>query len=51
MEDFTGGITEVVELKAKAPKNLFDMMTKANQRSSLMGCSIEVLLLDIFFIC
>lgn len=41
MEDFTGGITEVIELRGKAPKNLFDMMMKANQRSSLMGCSIE----------
>ena len=42
MEDFTGGMTESFDLGSKAPKNLFSIMTKAHQRQSLMGCSINV---------
>ncbi|CAK9301675.1 unnamed protein product [Gordionus sp. m RMFG-2023] len=40
MEDFTGGITEYYDLK-EVPKNIFSILYKANQRSSLMACSIE----------
>ncbi|KAK3800954.1 hypothetical protein RRG08_001202 [Elysia crispata] len=39
MVDFTGGITETFDL-TKAPDNLFQIMCKALQRSSLMCCSI-----------
>ncbi|KAF7650696.1 hypothetical protein LDENG_00121660, partial [Lucifuga dentata] len=41
MEDFTGGVTEFFEL-SEAPKELYQIMRKALQRGSLMGCSIDV---------
>ena len=41
MEDFTGGISELYELK-QAPQNLFKIMLKAYERSSLLSCAIEV---------
>ncbi|XP_069159494.1 uncharacterized protein [Procambarus clarkii] len=40
MEDFTGGVSEIYDL-TKAPPNLFNIMLKAYQRGSLMGCSLE----------
>nr|XP_015206450.1 PREDICTED: calpain-3 isoform X1 [Lepisosteus oculatus] len=40
MEDFTGGVTEFFEMK-EAPKELFKIMSKALERGSLMGCSID----------
>lgn len=44
MEDFTGGLTEHYELQTDdCPPNLFQVMLKAHQRSSFMGCSIAAL--------
>lgn len=40
MEDFTGGVSEIYDL-TKAPPNLCNIMLKAYQRGSLMGCSLE----------
>uniref|UniRef100_A0A8C4Z4L1 Calpain 9 n=1 Tax=Gadus morhua TaxID=8049 RepID=A0A8C4Z4L1_GADMO len=41
MEDFTGGVGEMYETKS-APKKLFTIMKKALDRSSMMGCSIDI---------
>ena len=42
MEDFTGGVTEVFDFRQNVPKNLWQIMQRAFDRDSLMGCSIEV---------
>ncbi|XP_043930010.1 calpain-3 isoform X4 [Protopterus annectens] len=42
MEDFTGGLSEIYEVKS-APKDLFTIMKKASDRGSMMGCSIDSL--------
>lgn len=40
-EDFTGGVTEMYELK-KAPSDLYSIISRAIDRGSLLGCSIDV---------
>ncbi len=41
MEDFTGGMTEMIDLGSKAPDNLFSIMLRAHSRCSLLACSID----------
>ncbi|TFJ95339.1 dihydrolipoamide dehydrogenase [Platysternon megacephalum] len=41
MEDFTGGVGEMYEVK-KAPENLYEILGKALERGSMLGCSIDV---------
>ncbi|XP_077996689.1 calpain-1 catalytic subunit-like isoform X2 [Glandiceps talaboti] len=41
MEDFTGGVAELYDLRGKQPKNLFSVMKTAMGRQSLLGCSIN----------
>ncbi|KAF7706639.1 calpain-1 catalytic subunit [Silurus meridionalis] len=40
-EDFTGGVTEMYELN-KAPSDLFNIIRRAIERGSLLGCSIDI---------
>ncbi|KAM9717944.1 LOW QUALITY PROTEIN: calpain-1 catalytic subunit [Menidia menidia] len=40
-EDFTGGVTEMYELR-KAPPDLFSIIGRAIERGSLLGCSIDI---------
>ncbi|XP_072407222.1 calpain-1 catalytic subunit [Chiloscyllium punctatum] len=40
-EDFTGGVTEMYDLR-KSPHDLYQIIEKALQRGSLMGCSIDI---------
>ncbi|KAI5629922.1 calpain 1, large subunit isoform X1, partial [Silurus asotus] len=40
-EDFTGGVSEMYELKS-APRDLPRIITKALERGSLLGCSIDI---------
>ena len=42
MEDFTGGVTEVFDFRQDVPGNIWQIMRRAYDRDSLMGCSIEV---------
>jgi calpain, invertebrate len=40
LQDFTGGITEMFELK-EAPSNLFQIIEKGFLRKAMMGCFVE----------
>ncbi|KAJ8246478.1 hypothetical protein GJAV_G00268260 [Gymnothorax javanicus] len=40
-EDFTGGVSEMYELK-QAPRDLYRIINKALERGSLLGCSIDI---------
>uniref|UniRef100_A0A672GCY8 Calpain-1 catalytic subunit-like n=1 Tax=Salarias fasciatus TaxID=181472 RepID=A0A672GCY8_SALFA len=40
-EDFTGGVSEMYELR-KAPRDLYKIIGKALDRGSLLGCSIDI---------
>ncbi|XP_053880340.1 calpain-9 [Malaclemys terrapin pileata] len=40
MEDFTGGVGEMYEVK-KAPENFYEILRKALERGSMVGCSID----------
>ncbi|XP_073995034.1 calpain-A-like isoform X3 [Rhodnius prolixus] len=39
LEDFTGGICEIFDLRLEVPNNLYRIMLKAYERSSLMACA------------
>lgn len=41
MEDFSGGVGEMYETK-NPPNNLFNILKKAVERGSMLGCSIDV---------
>ncbi|ELK34854.1 Calpain-9, partial [Myotis davidii] len=41
MEDFTGGVAETFATK-EAPQNFYEILEKALQRGSLVGCSIDI---------
>ncbi|XP_069036045.1 calpain-9 [Lepisosteus oculatus] len=41
MEDFTGGVGEMYDTK-KAPENLYQIIQKALDRGSMLGCSINI---------
>ncbi|KAA3678062.1 calpain, invertebrate [Paragonimus westermani] len=41
LEDFTGGIAEMFELRDKCPPDLLKIMLKSQERCSLMACSIQ----------
>ena len=41
MEDFTGGVSELVELH-KEQKNIFDLIKKSISKMCMLSCAIEV---------
>uniref|UniRef100_A0AAY4DQS0 Calpain 1, (mu/I) large subunit a n=1 Tax=Denticeps clupeoides TaxID=299321 RepID=A0AAY4DQS0_9TELE len=44
-EDFTGGVSEMYELR-RPPKDLYRIISRALDRGSLLGCSIDVSAFD-----
>jgi len=47
-EDFTGGMAYKVDLRSKAPQDLYARMLKAHEKGALFGCSIDVSILCLF---
>ena len=43
LQDFTGGVIEIIDVNEQNT-NLFNIISKAYERQSLMGCSIEVMI-------
>lgn len=41
MQDFSGGVGEMYETK-KPPTDFFNILKKAVERGSMLGCSIDV---------
>ena len=41
LQDFTGGVIEIINLKTPPP-DVYGVLRKAHERHSLMGASIEV---------
>ncbi len=42
MTDFTGGVVERFNFQSDLPSNMFKIMRKAQDRQSMMTCSIDV---------
>jgi hypothetical protein len=42
LQDFSGGIVEVIELK-QTKQDIYSIMEKAQTKQSFMGCSLKVL--------
>jgi len=51
LTDVTGGIVERFELGRKTPSDLQTIMLSAAKKSSLMGCSIDVIIVFLLYYC
>ena len=50
MTDMSGGVCERYNFKNELPHNMFQIMLKARERNSLIGCSIDVSVTDFRYI-